>query len=374
MTVSAIKTIIDLMSYYKMNALHLHLIDTDSWPLVVPGYPNFTLYNTYYPTNKHQYTPADVLDLVNYGLERGVRIIPEIDTPGHSYTLCVAYPQYCVQYMNNGQLTQGLYPDPTKPEYWVFLEKVLAAVVEMFPSDQFHIGSDEMWYGQWQAAPTIQNFMQKMNYTDISQVFWYYQRQVIEIMRKLNKKIIGWNPGLDSFPVNWNTNQNYKNYQDVSFMVWTGWGNPWTPTVEALTSAYGYVILTGPYYVVDPRREKIQYAATWQQMYGTDPYNYTQTDSLKMKYTLGGELCAWDDAAVTDSGNIVNALTPYLGAVAETWWSDVANGAQPDWYRYFIQRCRTIVRGVPSNPLAGDDIHPYRCYQDYVYAETTTKQ
>eukprot|EP01089_Gocevia_fonbrunei_P004156 TRINITY_DN14169_c0_g1_i1.p1 TRINITY_DN14169_c0_g1~~TRINITY_DN14169_c0_g1_i1.p1 ORF type:complete len:107 (+),score=25.24 TRINITY_DN14169_c0_g1_i1:151-471(+) len=105
-------------------------------------------------------------------------------------------------------------------------------------------------------------------------------------------------------------------------------------------------------------------------MYGTDPMNFTQTDNIKKEYVMGAELCAWDDADVTDSGNIVNALTPYLGAVGETFWSNVANGTQPDWERFSMHRCRTIVRGAPSNPLAGGDVHPYICYQEYEYLLT----
>lgn len=370
MTVSSIKMVIDNMSFYKLNALHLHLIDTDSWPLEVPGYPNFTLLNAYFPVYNHRYTSMDIESIVQYALERGIRVIPEIDTPGHSYPLCVAYPQYCATYIDNNQTLQGLYPDPSNPALWPFLEDVFSKVAQMFPSDQFHIGSDEMWFGQWQASPAINNFMKKNNWTSIQQVLYYYQRQVIQIMRKLGKLTMGWNPGLDSFPINWANDPSYASYQDVSFTMWTGWGSDWRPSVQQMTQDLGYVILTGPYYVVNPRRENIQYSATWQEMYGTDPWNFTQTDVLKKKYVLGGELCAWDDAAITDSGNVVTALTPYLEAVAETWWSTVQNGTEPDYERFSIQRCRTVVRGIPSNPEAGGDVYPYRCFQEYVYPAT----
>jgi len=329
----------------------------------------------YWPTKNHVYTPSQIADLVQYGLDRGVRLVPEIDTPGHSFPLCWAYPEYCVEYIYQNKTQTGVYPDPTNPQTWMFLKSIMTNVATRFPSDQFHIGGDEMWFGQWQLTPSIIAFMKKMNWNNIVEVFYYYQRQMIDIMRSLGKKTIGWYPGLDSFPKNFNGT--FYDYPDVAVTIYSGGPFPfngWKSDAENLVNGHMHIILTTPYWVEDPIRDgkdNWQYSPSWQFMYGYDLLDFTAPADLKEKYVLGGALTAWDDTTITDSGSVPVNLTPYLGAVGENWWTGVKNGTWPDYSRYTTQRCRTILRGVPSNPLSGSDLNPNRCVQEYEYPATS---
>ena len=71
---------VEAMSMNKLNVLHLHLTDAESFPLVLPSEPALAEKGAYAP---HMvYTPEDVKTLVEFGLDHGVRVIPEIDTPG----------------------------------------------------------------------------------------------------------------------------------------------------------------------------------------------------------------------------------------------------------------------------------------------------
>ena len=79
--VQAILDVIDLMSYDKMNVLHLHLIDIQSWPIVVPGYPELAQWGAY-ANYSHVYQPADIARIVTYAKERGVRVVPGTRTAG----------------------------------------------------------------------------------------------------------------------------------------------------------------------------------------------------------------------------------------------------------------------------------------------------
>jgi len=76
------------MSAAKMNALHWHLVDTQSFPYVSVAYPGLSKQGAYHPT--HVYTPSDIRRVVSYAQERGIRVIPEIDTPGHVWAGFVA--------------------------------------------------------------------------------------------------------------------------------------------------------------------------------------------------------------------------------------------------------------------------------------------
>jgi len=249
-------------------------------------------------------------------------------------------------------------------------------IAEIFPGDQYHIGSDEMWFGQWQTSPAILNFMKQQGYNNIVEVFYYYQRRMIDIMRKLGKKTVGWYPGLDSFPSNFNGT--FYNYQDVSVTIWNGAPSPfngWIPEASQLVTGKLHMILTTPFWVDLPQRDEkdvSQYSPTWQFMYSYDVLNFPGDKNQIKEYMMGGELTLWDDTAITDSGNLPIAMTPYLGAVGENWWTGVVNGTQPDYSRYTTQRCRTLVRGVPSNALSGSDIHPYRCVKEYEWPSTSS--
>lgn len=100
MSVTSIKSVMDLMSYTKMNVLHLHLTDDQSWPIVIPAFPLLAEVGAY--SRFHTYTAAQLKELVEYGINRGIVIIPEIDTPSHSSQLVKAYPDIgCLAYDSN---------------------------------------------------------------------------------------------------------------------------------------------------------------------------------------------------------------------------------------------------------------------------------
>jgi len=257
--------------------------------------------------------------------------------------------------------------DPTNPEMWNFTKNMWTEIVEIFGTDQVHIGCDETDLYQWQHSPDVKSFMKEMNYTNVNEVLYYYERTIIDILRELGVKIMGWYPGLCNFPLNFNGS--YSDYPDVTFEDWTGWCTPdWQPSIEALVKQDANVLLSGPYYLVDPTRDEPDF--TWQQMYGTEPRNFTGSHRQKRKM-IGGELTVWDDTGVCDSASINTRLSPFLGAVAETWWSpsSVSEGQGPNFYsnRYAAQRCRTVNRGLPSKPLDGGDIDPWICPQEYFF-------
>ena len=69
--------------YNKLNTLHWHISDAETFPWVLNSYPNLTTYAIYNSTAN--YTSADVKEILEYAKVRGVRIVPEIDSPGHTY-------------------------------------------------------------------------------------------------------------------------------------------------------------------------------------------------------------------------------------------------------------------------------------------------
>ena len=88
-------------------------------------------------------------------------------------------------------------------------------------------------------------------------------------------------------------------------------------------------------------------------MYHVDLHNFTGNSSTARALVRGGELCVWDDAAGTDSGDLAVQITPFIFGVSESWWSPQAatSGQDPDESRAHVQRCRLIQRGYATHPI-----------------------
>ena len=142
-TVEDVRRVIDLLALYKLNVLHLHLTDDQSWPLPVG-----------WPAGRPQpgaacYSVGDLRALAAYAADRFVTIVPEVDTPGHASALMALHPK-----LNTGrnqvefELPPGrkhhtVWLDPELPATFDLLEEVLAGVTDIFPGPFMHIGGDE---------------------------------------------------------------------------------------------------------------------------------------------------------------------------------------------------------------------------------------
>ncbi|RPA94894.1 hypothetical protein L873DRAFT_1813714 [Choiromyces venosus 120613-1] len=82
---------IDALSWNKMNRLHLHVTDSQSWPLEIPAMPNLAAKGAY--ADGLTYSPQDLQDMLTWGWSRGVEVIVEIDMPGHTASIAESYPE-----------------------------------------------------------------------------------------------------------------------------------------------------------------------------------------------------------------------------------------------------------------------------------------
>ena len=135
-TVPAIKEVISMLSYLKMNGLHWHITDTQSWPLFVPSRPEISNVSAFSPL--HVFYPEDVREVVQYGRERGVVVFPEVDFPSHSGILTKVYPEMAC-WMPEGYATLI---NPLYADLWPIMRDIYGAVDALFPPEYpIHIGS-----------------------------------------------------------------------------------------------------------------------------------------------------------------------------------------------------------------------------------------
>jgi hexosaminidase len=149
-----VRRIIDMLSLYKLNVLHLHLTDDQGWRVEVPSRPLLTEVGAAGAIGDRPggyYTQAELAELIAYAADRFVTVVPEIDMPGHTSAVFKAYPALGPDEirsvdLGNGDSLQLNNLDPGRDETWAFVEDVLDAVISQFPrSGYVHIGGDETW-------------------------------------------------------------------------------------------------------------------------------------------------------------------------------------------------------------------------------------
>ncbi|MBZ9610757.1 family 20 glycosylhydrolase [Rheinheimera maricola] len=189
---------LDIMAAAKLNVLHLHLTDDQGWRFESKAFPLL-----------HQvggkdgfYSQDELKQLVTYAAGLGIRVVPEIDLPGHTTALGAACPQLMAQAgPTQPERHWGVHPavlDPSKPEVYQFIQTLLSEVASVFPDPYLHIGGDEVLPEHWLQSADIARFMQQQQLTTPQQLHSYFNRRLQQILQQLNKRMIGWDEVLDS--------------------------------------------------------------------------------------------------------------------------------------------------------------------------------
>lgn len=167
--VAEVKRVIDVLALYKLNVLHLHLTDNEAWRLEIDGWPELTQ-----QSSDGHYRTSELQELIAYGRERFVTVVPEIDLPGHAATALAAYPELGVASAAAGGVPLRIaHLDPKVDATWAFVEAVLSHVAALFPAPYLHLGGDEA-FG-----------MDRAEYVE-------FMDRAIAIAHRLGKRVVGW--------------------------------------------------------------------------------------------------------------------------------------------------------------------------------------
>ena len=169
------------MSHNKLNVFHWHLTDTHSFPFVSKREPMLTMYGAYSPS--HIYRPEDIIDIVHFATVRGVKVIPEFDAPAHvgsgwewgpsrglgDLALCInkePWTKYCVE-PPCGQL------NPVNDNIYPILGNIYKDMSELFRSDIFHMGGDEVHMACWNETQEILDWLKTKDRANSKEDFLY---------------------------------------------------------------------------------------------------------------------------------------------------------------------------------------------------------
>jgi hexosaminidase len=291
--IDVLKRNLDGMAAVKLNVLHWHLSDDQGFRAESKVFPKLTGMGS----DSMFYTQAEIRDLIAYAHDRGIRVVPEFDMPGHSRSWFLGYPE----------LASGPGPytledgdpitDPTRETTYKFLEKFIAEMAKLFPDAYFHIGGDEVNGKQWNGNPKIQEFIHAHGMKNNQDLQAYFNQRLQKIVAKNHKIMVGWDEILHPDLPKTIIVQSWRGQKSLAEAAKQGY--------SSLLSFGYYVDLMWPaarHYAVDP-------------MSG-DAANLTPEEQ---KSILGGESCQWAEWVTPE--NIDSHIWPRNAAIAERLWS-----------------------------------------------------
>lgn len=298
---------LDAMAMAKMNVFHWHLSEDQGFRVECKTFPKLHGMGS----DGNYFTHEDVKEIIKYANDRGIRVVPEFDIPGHSSSWFVGYPEYASE-MKKYEIERhyGVFDptfDPTKEETYEFFDKFFKEMSELFNDEYIHIGGDENNGKQWDSSKTIQEFKKTNNLKSNHELQAYFNKRIQKILEKYGKKMIGWDEIL-------------SNELPKSTMIHSWQGKE--GMVTAAKNGY-YSILSNGYY--------IDLCQSMVDHYYNDPLpeNLDLTNEQK-KFILGGEATMW--AELVDSNNIDTRIWPRTAAIAEVLWSGRKTFGQDSLY------------------------------------------
>lgn len=367
--------LIKAMSMNKLNVFHWHITDSHSFPLVIPSEPKLAGKGAY--SNEMMYSPADVQKIVQYGMEHGVRVLPEIDMPAHTGSWAEAYPEI-VTCANMFWWPAGSSPalaaepgtgqlNPLIPKTYEVVKNVIRDTIAMFPDSLFHGGADEINSDCWNTDPSIQKFVASNG--TLSQLLEKFINNTLPEILSLNRTVVYWEDVILSGNVK--VNPSLLPPQNVIMQTWNNGPNN---TKQLVTSGYRVIVSSADYYYLDCGHGSfVGNDSRYDQPPGTDQgnggswcgpfktwetiYNYDITYGLtdeEAQLVIGGEVALWSEQA--DSTVMDSRIWPRASAMAETLWS--GNRDETGMKRYAEAtdrlnewRYRMVSRGIGAEPI-----------------------
>jgi hexosaminidase len=299
---------LDGMAAVKLNVFHWHLSEDQGFRIESRAFPKLTELGS----DGLFYTQEQAREIVAYAHDRGIRVVPEFDIPGHTSAWFVGYPDLAsAPGPFHIEREFGVFDpvmDPTRESTYKFLDTFITEMAAIFPDHFMHIGGDENNGVEWKANPRIQTFMREHNLQDTAALQNYFNQRLLKILEKHGKHMIGWDEILTSdLPKN------------VVVQSWRGFDSLATAAKNGYSS-----ILSAGYY--------LNLMSSAAEHYLVDPL--PEVNSLapeQQARILGGEACMWTEQATPQ--DIDSRIWPRTAVIAERLWSPRDVNDVDDMYR-----------------------------------------
>ena len=328
----------------KLNTLHWHIVDAQSWPLESPSWPGLWA-GAFSP--RERYTTDDVAAVVAFARARGVRVVFEVDHPGHLSSACKGYPALCPADCAWDAGANAVPLAPANNDTWRMLEGTLAELAALSPGEEFlHLGGDEVDTTCWALDAATRAWVQQNGLPGVGAIYGVFVQRMNAAARALGRSPLRWEDA-------WTALGTALDPATV-IHIWL------SPATLSNVTSHGYRAVYSYQGVYD---DVIAYQQgwylnglwqPWQQMYDVDllaglgPLANASARAL----VLGGEAAQWGEQA--DGSDVLQTIWPRAAAVAERLWSYNMEKNSSDAgvaARLAGFRCLLLARGVPATPL-----------------------
>jgi hexosaminidase len=344
------RRIIDGMASVKLNVLHWHLTEDQGFRVESKAFPKLHQLGS----DGEFYTQDEIRAIVAYAADRGIRVVPEFDMPGHTTAWFVGYPElasapgpYAIE-RKWGVFKPTM--DPTKESTWRFLDTFIAEMITLFPDRSWHVGGDEVDPAQWNGSPTIQQWMARRGLRDAHALQTAFNTRLFTRLAKHGRSPVGWDEILaPDLP------------REAVIQSWRGANY----LVEAAKQGR-QAILSAPWY--------LDHIKTSGEMYLEDPLPAGHgLTAAQQALVLGGEACMWAEYVTAET--VESRIFPRIGAIAERLWSPASVRDVADMYRRLQVASRHMAEVGPTHEdhtarmirrfAAGDDARLFTRLLDY---------
>jgi hexosaminidase len=356
MPIDVLKRNLDGMAAMKMNVLHWHLTEDQGFRVESRRFPRLHQMGS----DGDFYTQAQIKDVIAYAADRGIRVVPEFDMPGHTTSWFVGHPELATESRAYtierkwGIMAPAM--DPTREEVYRFLDAFLGEMAALFPDPVLHIGGDEVEGHAWDGSPAVASFKAAKGLKSNADLQAYFNKRLAQILTRHGKTMMGWDEILhDDLP------------KGTIIHSWRG------PESLAKVARQGFRgVLSNGLYI-----DLIQPAA---QHYAVDPMDKDAAglgpeESARI---LGGEATMWSEFVGPET--IDSRVWPRTAAIAERLWSPRDVRDVSDMYRRLERASRRLewlglehrtgyrrmLERLAGPRATGDDVEALRALCDLV--------
>lgn len=348
--VSDIKRTLSAMGWAKLNIFHWHIVDSQSWPLILPSFPLLAEKGAY--SAEQTYNADEIADIQSFAAERGISVLLEVDMPGHTAVIGEAYPDYVAC---NGKTPWASYANEppagqlrlTEPAVLEFAKELTGTVAALSTSPYFSTGGDEINVPCYMEDPVVNASTANLNDSISTFVSGLHTT-----LRSAGKTPVVWEEmvldhpvalGNDTVVMVWISSENAKLVVEQGFRVVHA-------ASDYLYLDCGHGGWVGNFTLgaswCDPYK-------TWQKIYSFDPYANITAEQEHL--VVGGDALLWTEQA--NPGSMDSYIWPRAAAAAEVFWTGAAtaNGVLRDvdeaLPRLHDWRYRAVGRGLGAVAL-----------------------
>lgn len=351
----------DLMHHFKFNVLHLHLSDDQGFRFGSEQYPELV--------SAEHYSMEDLKRLIQYAADLGIRVVPEIDVPGHTSSWLIHHPEWGFGNVTKRELMEfGSHVhclDPSNPSTVNAVLTVFEELANTFPDEYVHVGGDEVNSHFWDRSASVQSWAHARQFKNAKDIHAHFTLEVCNHLATFAKRPIVWDDALHE-----------KLPRSVTVQAWRG-----LRAREASLAAGFPTIVSAPYYLdlhfsaglhfsyspemtvqdwlatdadvaSSPELAHVADGVRWHQDFG----EFAEMSSINGGTVLGGEACLWSEL-VTDE-LFLNRIWTRVPAIAERLWCGHAGNDVADMY----QRLWPLLQKLPDLGLPelanAQSIHP----------------